>query len=46
MVDPVTIVISGLISSIVGGLTVAIYTNAKADARDDKKLQHDAEQKD
>jgi hypothetical protein len=44
MPEPFTILIS-FTTAVLGGLAASFYTNAKADARDDKKLQHDAEQK-
>ncbi len=44
MLDPVLLTISSLITAMVGGFAAALYTNSRADARDEKKLQHDAEQ--
>lgn len=44
MPEPLTVIFS-FISAVLGGLAASIYTNARADARDDKKLGHDAEQK-
>ena len=46
MLDPLLLTISGLVTAMVGGFAAAFYTNARTDARDEKKLQHDAEQKD
>jgi hypothetical protein len=45
MPDPITITVGSFITALVGGFAGALYTNARADARDDKKLSHDAEQK-
>jgi hypothetical protein len=45
MPDPVAITVGSFVTALVGGFAAALYTNACADARDDKKLLHDAEQK-
>ena len=46
MLDPVLLAICSLVTAMVGGFAAAFYTNARTDARDEKKLEHDAEQKD